>query len=199
MSDLQILYKGEPVDLDAALQQRAAPPEPPGPPPPSAPPTRRQMDALRAIIKAIDETGVAPSCEELMAALDLKGRGQVHSLLSHLDERGWIRRIKNRPRAITVLHRPAELAKDWLVLQCQAAAWIADKATGAILTRHLPDAQRFTRDDALDFTVKQARPAPWDGHGEPLFLPVHAAGAEAAAELGRAALERLNQLKEGAA
>jgi SOS-response transcriptional repressor LexA len=73
---------------------------------PPIPPTARQRDCLAVIIDAIDTTGIAPSLAELMAGLDAASKSTVFRLLDGLEDRGWIRREHNKPRAITVLHRP---------------------------------------------------------------------------------------------
>lgn len=67
-------------------------------------PTARQMDALRFIEGRLQATGIAPSFEQIRDALDLQGSTSgVARLLDGLEERGHIRRLRNRARAIEVL------------------------------------------------------------------------------------------------
>ena len=68
--------------------------------------TRKQHELLSFIHDRLGETGVSPSFEEMKDALDLKSKSGVHRLISALEERGFIRRLPNRARALEVLHMP---------------------------------------------------------------------------------------------
>lgn len=68
--------------------------------------TRKQHDLLFYIHDVLTETGVSPSFEEMKAALDLKSKSGVHRLISALEERGFIRRLANRARALEVVKMP---------------------------------------------------------------------------------------------
>lgn len=68
--------------------------------------TRKQHDLLCYIHDRLSETGVSPSFEEMKEALDLKSKSGVHRLISALEERGFIRRLPNRARALEVLKMP---------------------------------------------------------------------------------------------
>jgi len=68
--------------------------------------TRKQHELLLYIDKHLGETGVSPSFEEMKDALDLKSKSGVHRLISALEERGFIRRLPNRARALEVLKMP---------------------------------------------------------------------------------------------
>ena len=70
--------------------------------------TRKQHELLLYIDKRLSETGVSPSFEEMKDALDLKSKSGVHRLISALEERGFIRRLANRARALEVLKVPGE-------------------------------------------------------------------------------------------
>jgi repressor LexA len=72
--------------------------------------TRKQHELLLYIDARLAETGVSPSFEEMKDALDLKSKSGVHRLISALEERGFIRRLANRARALEVLKMP-ELRK----------------------------------------------------------------------------------------
>jgi repressor LexA len=68
--------------------------------------TRKQHELLLYIDGRLSETGVSPSFEEMKEALDLKSKSGVHRLISALEERGFIRRLANRARALEVLKMP---------------------------------------------------------------------------------------------
>lgn len=68
--------------------------------------TRKQHELLLYIDRRLAETGISPSFEEMKDALDLKSKSGVHRLISALVERGFIRRLPNRARALEVLKTP---------------------------------------------------------------------------------------------
>lgn len=68
--------------------------------------TAKQRDLLIFIRKRLDDDGVSPSFDEMREALDLKSKSGVHRLISALEERGFIRRLPNRARALEVLKVP---------------------------------------------------------------------------------------------
>jgi repressor LexA len=68
--------------------------------------TRKQHELLSYINERLGETGVSPSFEEMKEALDLKSKSGVHRLISALEERGFIRRLPNRARALEVMRMP---------------------------------------------------------------------------------------------
>ena len=71
--------------------------------------TRKQHELIRFIQSRLEETGVSPSFEEMKDALDLKSKSGVHRLISALEERGFIRRLANRARALEVLRQPDDV------------------------------------------------------------------------------------------
>ena len=68
--------------------------------------TNKQAELLRFIHERLKETGVPPSFEEMKEALDLRSKSGIHRLISALEERGFIRRLPNRARALEVLKLP---------------------------------------------------------------------------------------------
>ena len=68
--------------------------------------TRKQLDLLRFIDERMREDGVPPSFDEMKDALDLKSKSGIHRLITALEERGFLRRLPNRARAIEVLRMP---------------------------------------------------------------------------------------------
>ena len=71
--------------------------------------TRKQHELLRFIQIRLEESGVSPSFEEMKEALDLKSKSGVHRLISALEERGFIRRLPNRARALEVIRQPEDI------------------------------------------------------------------------------------------
>ncbi len=70
--------------------------------------TAKQHELLRFIQVRLEETGISPSFEEMKDALDLKSKSGVHRLISALEERGFIRRLPNRARALEVIRMPED-------------------------------------------------------------------------------------------
>lgn len=68
--------------------------------------TRKQHELICFIHDRLGETGVSPSFEEMKEALALKSKSGVHRLISALEERGFLRRLPNRARALEVLKVP---------------------------------------------------------------------------------------------
>ena len=68
--------------------------------------TRKQHELITFIQHRLEESGISPSFEEMKEALDLKSKSGVHRLISALEERGFIRRLPNRARALEVIRTP---------------------------------------------------------------------------------------------
>ena len=68
--------------------------------------TAKQQQLLRFIQTRLDADGVSPSFEEMKEALDLKSKSGVHRLINALEERGFIRRLPNRARALEIVNLP---------------------------------------------------------------------------------------------
>ena len=72
--------------------------------------TRKQQELLLFINQRLAQGGVSPSFEEMKEALDLKSKSGIHRLISGLEERGFIRRLPHRARALEVVRLPEETA-----------------------------------------------------------------------------------------
>jgi repressor LexA len=72
--------------------------------------TRKQAELLRFIHERLKETGVPPSFDEMKDALDLRSKSGIHRLIMALEERGFIRRLPNRARALEVIKLPESVA-----------------------------------------------------------------------------------------
>jgi repressor LexA len=68
--------------------------------------TAKQRELLLFIDERLKQDGVSPSFDEMREALELKSKSGVHRLISALEERGFIRRLPNRARALEVLKLP---------------------------------------------------------------------------------------------
>ena len=68
--------------------------------------TKKQSELLRFINERLKEDGVPPSFDEMKEALDLRSKSGIHRLIMALEERGFIRRLPNRARALEVLRLP---------------------------------------------------------------------------------------------
>ena len=72
--------------------------------------TRKQHELLMFINQRLAATGVAPSFDEMKDALNLRSKSGIHRLISGLEERGFIRRLPHRARALEVIKLPEESA-----------------------------------------------------------------------------------------
>jgi len=71
--------------------------------------TRKQLDLLEFIHKRIQRDGVPPSFDEMKDALDLRSKSGIHRLITALEERGFIRRLAHRARAIEIVKLPESI------------------------------------------------------------------------------------------
>ncbi len=108
--------------------------------------TKKQLELLRFVNERLRESGVPPSFDEMKEALDLKSKSGIHRLITALEERGFIRRLPNRARAIEVLKMPDT------------------SGAGAAKGRFNPQ--------VVEGTLGRARPAPAPQHDEEAGSPV---------------------------
>ena len=73
--------------------------------------TAKQLKLLEYLKQSLKENSVSPSFEEMKLALGLKSKSGIHRLISALEERGFIKRLHNKARAINII------SKDTIVLQ----------------------------------------------------------------------------------
>ena len=71
--------------------------------------TRKQLDLLNYINKHLNKDGIPPSFDEMKEALDLRSKSGIHRLITALEERGFIRRLAHRARAIEIVKLPDSL------------------------------------------------------------------------------------------
>ena len=70
--------------------------------------TRKQHELLMFIHERLKETGVSPSFDEMKEALDLASKSGIHRLITALEERGFLRRLPHRARALEVVRMPEQ-------------------------------------------------------------------------------------------
>ncbi|HVL30515.1 MAG TPA: transcriptional repressor LexA [Sphingomicrobium sp.] len=133
--------------------------------------TAKQRELLQFIDARLKQSGVSPSFDEMREALDLKSKSGVHRLISALEERGFIRRLPNRARALEVLKVPEIAASP--VAQALGARPVTPAAAND--TMEIPLHGRIaagTPIEALQGTESFAVPAALLGPGEHYALEV---------------------------
>jgi repressor LexA len=73
--------------------------------------TRKQLELLDFIKTRMDRDGVPPSFDEMKDALDLRSKSGIHRLITALEERGFIRRLAHRARALEIIKLPDAMEK----------------------------------------------------------------------------------------
>lgn len=96
--------------------------------------TAKQHELIRFIQQRLEDTGISPSFEEMKEALDLKSKSGVHRLISALAERGFIRRLPNRARALEIVRQPEDVVGGGT----RAANDVTGKALSAPASRPQP-------------------------------------------------------------
>ena len=131
--------------------------------------TAKQRELLLFIDQRLKQDGISPRFDEMREALELKSKSGVHRLISALEERGFIRRLPNRARALEVVKLP-EVQQSAKVVQLRPAAPAA-----ANDTLEIPLHGRIaagTPIEALQGTENFAVPAALLGPGEHYALEV---------------------------
>src|SRR6056297_472658 len=76
--------------------------------------TKKQLDLLEFIHKRVQRDGVPPSFDEMKDALDLRSKSGIHRLITALEERGFIRRLAHRARAIEIVKMPESASQGFV-------------------------------------------------------------------------------------
>ena len=137
--------------------------------------TRKQHELICFINDRLVDTGVSPSFEEMKEALDLKSKSGVHRLISALEERGFLRRLPNRARALEVVKMPERPEPVRSAAPKKAAAPAASVPVPANDTIEIPLHGRIaagTPIEALEGTASLSVPAALLGAGEHYALEV---------------------------
>ena len=131
--------------------------------------TAKQHELLLFIDKRLGETGISPSFDEMREALDLKSKSGVHRLISALEERGFIRRLANRARALEVVKLPETRASAEVVQLRPAVPAAANDTIELLLAGRIAAG---TPIEALQGTETFPVPAALLGAGEHYALEV---------------------------
>jgi repressor LexA len=131
--------------------------------------TAKQRELLLFIDARLKESGISPSFDEMREALDLKSKSGVHRLISALEERGFIRRLPNRARALEVLKLPEMRPSATVVPIRPVAAAPANDTMELILAGRIAAG---TPIEALQGTDTFAVPSALLGPGEHYALEV---------------------------
>jgi len=92
--------------------------------------TRKQYDLLTFIHDRLQATGVSPSFDEMKEALDLKSKSGIHRLITGLEERGYIRRLPHRARALEVVRLPENTEPETLPIRNRRMDHIRQREIG---------------------------------------------------------------------
>ena len=95
--------------------------------------TRKQHELIRFIQTRLEETGVSPSFEEMKEALNLQSKSGVHRLIVALEERGFIRRLPHRARALEVISTRKTKVASWYLDMNGNRQWNNTTGGGVIL------------------------------------------------------------------
>lgn len=71
--------------------------------------TRKQLELLQFIAKRLQKDGVSPSFDEMKEALNLRSKSGIHRLITALEERGYLRRLAHRARALEIIQMPESM------------------------------------------------------------------------------------------
>ena len=114
--------------------------------------TRQQFKLINFIHEKISDQGVSPSFEEMRDALKLKSKSGIHRLIQSLEERGYLRRIPNRARALEVLRMPNTSEPDQKIKISNTPNWAESIKINQNTRIHLSDVD--DDDDDHDSTIK---------------------------------------------
>ena len=134
--------------------------------------TRKQHELLMFIHERMKESGIPPSFDEMKDALDLRSKSGIHRLITALEERGFIRRLPNRARALEVLKQPEDIAGGKTTVR---AAADANAALTAL--KPAPATPREPANDVIDLPLhgRIAAGVPIEALEGQSILPVPAA------------------------
>lgn len=136
--------------------------------------TKKQYELLRLIEAKLKENGVPPSFEEMKNAVGLKSKSGIHRLITGLEERGFIRRLPNKARAIEILRLPenTKTEKNAGLKMPDISALLKTPAANSVEIPRYGKIAAGTPIEALRGTDTTAVPADMLGGGEHYALTV---------------------------
>ncbi|MEE8188202.1 MAG: transcriptional repressor LexA [Kiloniellales bacterium] len=111
--------------------------------------TRKQHELLIFIHQHLSRHGISPSFDEMKDALDLKSKSGIHRLITGLEERGFIRRLPHRARAVEILRLPEDLSPS----QPQPRAKFAPRVIEGDFSGVLQGSRTAAESDALQLPL----------------------------------------------
>ena len=111
--------------------------------------TRKQHELLIFIHQHLSRHGISPSFDEMKDALDLKSKSGIHRLITGLEERGFIRRLPHRARAVEILRLPEDISPS----QPQPRAKFAPKVIKGDFSGVLQGSRTAAESDALQLPL----------------------------------------------
>ncbi len=119
--------------------------------------TRKQHELLLFIHGRIRETGVSPSFDEMKEALDLKSKSGIHRLITALEERGFIKRLAHRARALEIIRLPESTVPDGGLIHARSKGFTPSVIEGSLGKKNAPSAVASTasalREDVMEVAV----------------------------------------------
>ncbi len=117
--------------------------------------TRKQHQLLLFIHQRLGEHGVSPSFDEMKDALGLRSKSGIHRLITALQERGFIRRLAHRARAVEILRLPENLRAPTgtAPATATAAAGFAPRVIEGDFGTALPGARTAVGSDAMQLPL----------------------------------------------
>lgn len=113
--------------------------------------TRKQIELLAFIKSRLDREGVPPSFDEMKEALDLRSKSGIHRLITALEERGFIRRLAHRARALEIVKLPEALER---------AEGVAESAKGGFAPKLIQGSRKAPPRGAMPVSLQGAMELP---------------------------------------
>jgi repressor LexA len=139
--------------------------------------TKKQHELLTFIQVRLEESGISPSFEEMKEALDLKSKSGVHRLISALEERGFIRRLPNRARALEVIREPDTASPRSAARAAAPVSVLVPKSAPLAVPRPAPHVAPRAANDVIEVPLhgRIAAGMPIEAMESHAMLPVPAA------------------------
>lgn len=112
--------------------------------------TKKQHELLVFINQRIEEDGISPSFDEMKEALALKSKSGIHRLITALEERGFIRRLAHRARALEVLKLPDSASPGGTPTRSSVIGFAPNVIPGNFPTRTIVEEPSSAREDAAE-------------------------------------------------
>ncbi len=115
--------------------------------------TRKQLELLTFIKERLDRDGMPPSFDEMKEALDLRSKSGIHRLITALEERGFIRRLPHRARALEIVRLPEAMERPGFQPPAAAAPAFQPRVIAGDRRAAAREAMAVTAAHALDLPV----------------------------------------------